>query len=132
VTELNAEVEGAADAVAASTDWAAPAASGEWGAAPSADWGDASGEAPAPPGEEGAAAPADGAQAERKPRYNDEEEEDNTLTYEQYQAKQKEAMSEILPAKLEARKVEDTEIKGTVISKADQDEAYFAGKVCKP
>jgi hypothetical protein len=127
-TELNAEVAGAADAVAATQDTAA--ADDGWGAA--ADWADGSADAPAAPGDESAAPAADGAKGgerERKPRYQEEEEEDNTLTLEQYLAKQKETQSEVLPAKLEARKVDDSEIKGTVIDKTAQEDAYFAGKV---
>jgi len=76
---------------------------------------------------EGAAPTAEGDEGAAPDRRREEEEEDNTLTLEQY--RQQQTKSDILPAKLEGRKVDDTEIKGEVIKKGTEEEqSYFAGK----
>ena len=79
-------------------------------------------ETPAVEGEESKVTPAE----ERKPR---EEEEDNTLTLDQYLAKQKEKASVAIP-KLEVRTVENEEFKGAQQLLRDEDDSYFIGKVC--
>lgn len=62
---------------------------------------------------------------ERKPK---EDEEDNTLTLDQYLAKQKETSSAIIP-KLEVRTIESEEFKGAQQLVRDDEDAYFVGKV---
>jgi plasminogen activator inhibitor 1 RNA-binding protein len=111
-TELNAEVQGADDAAQAADSGA------DWGIAPDAS-APAAEATPAADGE----APA-GDKPERKGRF-EEEEEDNTLTLEQYR-QQQQSKSDIIPARLEGRKVEDTDIKGTVLGKKEEEaESYF-------
>ncbi|KAH7915799.1 hypothetical protein BJ138DRAFT_1122319 [Hygrophoropsis aurantiaca] len=117
--ELKAEeaADGDAAAETVNNDWAAPAD----GAAPADDaWG-------APPAD-GAAAPAE---PDTRRREREPEEEDNTLTLEQYLAQQKEKESALVP-KLEARKAnegaDDTLWDGVAPLKKDDEEAYFAGK----
>ncbi|KAJ3472301.1 hypothetical protein NLI96_g13373 [Meripilus lineatus] len=97
---------------------------------PAETWG-AAGEAANP--EEGAApAAAEGDKAgEGRRREREPEEEDNTLTLDQYFKQQKEL--DIVP-KLETRKAnegDDSIFKGaTLVTKKDEDEdAYFIGKV---
>lgn len=111
-TELNAEVGGAADAAKESGD--------DWGVSPDSVPPPVEGAAPTAEGAEG----ADGGAPDRR---REEEEEDNTLTLEQY--RQQQVKSDIVPSKLEGRKVEDTEIKGDVLKKGtEEEESYFAGK----
>ncbi|KAI0335316.1 hypothetical protein GY45DRAFT_1317252 [Cubamyces sp. BRFM 1775] len=112
VSELNAEAAAATDAAAEKSEWTNPTGEGDAWAA--------SAETPA----EGAAASAEKAEG-RKPR--EPEEEDNTLTLDEY-LKKKQAL-DIVP-KLEARKVDDADLKNAVIiTKKDEDEdAYFVGK----
>ncbi|THH34071.1 hypothetical protein EUX98_g58 [Antrodiella citrinella] len=137
-SELKAEDAGAADAVVDAT------AADAWGTAatePAVDaWG--TGETPAAEGETAAAA-AEGdkpAAEGRRGRNRDErnrderepEEEDNTLTLEQYIKQQKEKDLDLVP-KLETRKAnegDDSIWKDAVaITKKDEDEdAYFVGK----
>lgn len=114
-SELKAEAGGATDAAAETTEWDAPNDASGWDAAPV----------------EGAAAATEGAPAgekaeARKPR--EPEEEDNTLTLDEYRKKQ--GGLDIVP-KLEGRKVDDSAFKGAVVvTKKDEDEAaYFVGKV---
>jgi plasminogen activator inhibitor 1 RNA-binding protein len=126
VKDANAEAAPTADA----GDWTAPAAdAGDWTApaGDAAEWG-------APPGD--AAAPADGAakpdREGRPPRREREpEEEDNTLTLEQYQAQKKE--STIVPKLEGVRKANegaDSNIwKDAVPMQKDEEDAYFVGKV---
>jgi len=103
-------------------DWANP--SGEGAAADDA-WG-------APPAADDAT-PADGAEKDKRERRGDkeEEEEDNTLTLDQYLAQQREKENSLVP-KLEVRKpnegVEDDLFNGAAPSKKDEEE-YFSGKV---
>lgn len=104
---------------AAETDAQAEAAT------PNAEW-----ETPA----EGAevAATTEGEKTEGRPRR--EEEEDNTLTLDEYLKQQKEKELEIVP-KLETRKAnegDDSIWKDAVpvSKKTEEDEAYFVGKVC--
>jgi plasminogen activator inhibitor 1 RNA-binding protein len=111
-------------------DWAAPAdtSAGDWGApaATSAgDWGTPSQE-PAPGQQQPEAEKTDGAR--RKDR--DQEEEDNTLTLDQYLAQQKEKEIAALP-KLETRKAnEGTENDWDGVTRLEkgEGEAYFSGK----
>ena len=118
-SELKAETAAATDAAAENTEWGATAGDADaWGAAAPA-------EAPA----EGAAAEGEkaGEREGRKPR--EPEEEDNTLTLDEYRKKQ--GSLEIVP-KLEGRKVDDSAFKdAVVVTKKDEEEtAYFVGKVC--
>ena len=122
-TELKAEEGAVADAAAdsgAAADWGADAA------AP-ADWSaPADGDA-AVPAAEGDAKP-EGRRREREP-----EEEDNTLTLDQYLAQQKEKDTVVpkLQATRQANEGQDDFFKDAVaINKNEEEEAYFAGKVC--
>jgi len=104
-------------------DWANPAGEGAaaddaWGAPPAAD----------------DAAPADGAEKlgdKRERRGDKEEEEDNTLTLDQYLAQQREKENALVP-KLEVRKpndgVEDDLFNGAAPLKKGEEAEYFTGK----
>lgn len=120
-TELQAETAATADA---NNDWA----TGAEGAAPSNDWGAPAEGAPAAGSGEAddAAAPAEG------DRRAQEEEEDNTLTLDQYLAKQKENESSVIP-KLEARKVETEDWADvTPLEKKDEEEFYVGKQKAAP
>jgi plasminogen activator inhibitor 1 RNA-binding protein len=133
-TELKAEEAGTTDAQA---EGAAVAADGwdpvpidPWSAPPPADpWG-------GPPAE-GDAAPAAGDEKgdeDRKPRDRDPEEEDNTISYDQYLAQLKDTTTTSVP-KLEGVRVAnegDNKAWGDVVEhkKNEDDQAYFVGKVC--
>lgn len=128
-SELKAEDAGATDA-AVEAGGAPPDESG-WGAPAPDAWGTAE----IPAGDAAPAAPAEGDKpAEgRRGRDREPEEEDNTLTLDQYIKQQKEKELDIIP-KLETRKAnegDDSIWKGaTVVTKKDEDEdAYFVGKV---
>ncbi|KAM6498151.1 hypothetical protein JOM56_006099 [Amanita muscaria] len=123
--ELKTEQAATVDAAVEGDSWGGNAPSGDWGgAAPSADWGS------------GDAAPAEPASApveedkEGKPRR--EEEEDNTLTLDQYRAKEKE--KETIVPKLEGPRkandgADDSAFKDVVLLTKDEDaESYFVGK----
>jgi len=134
------------DAVAESNDWNAATTATEWGgdtkAADATEWGaetvtqDWGTPAEAPVDAWGdAATPADG---EAKPeggrarKEKEAEEEDNTLTLEQYMTQQKEKESAV--PKLESvRKANDGAEdvwKGAVaLTKNDDEESYYVGKV---
>ncbi|KAH8102626.1 hypothetical protein BXZ70DRAFT_929264 [Cristinia sonorae] len=123
-SELKVEVAAATDAAVEATNESG------WGdAAASTDaWG--SGETPAATGD-AAAAPIDGDKpAEGRRREREPEEEDNTLTLDQYKQAQKEL--DIVP-KLETRKANEGDDSfwkdAVVLGKKDEDEdAYFVGK----
>ncbi|EIM92433.1 uncharacterized protein STEHIDRAFT_164715 [Stereum hirsutum FP-91666 SS1] len=129
--ELNAETAGATDAVAEEKD-----ASNEWGvtatdATAAADDPWATTTTPA----DGAAAvaPAEGekpAEEGRKPREREVEEEDNTLTYEQYLAQQKEKAEAEEKLQLREANEGDDSWKDTlaVQKKNEEEDAYFVGK----
>ncbi|TCD71490.1 hypothetical protein EIP91_008870 [Steccherinum ochraceum] len=127
-SELKAEAGGATDAAVEATT-----GDDTWGAAPTNDgWGSA--DAPAEGEAAAAAAPTEGDKpAEgRRGRDREPEEEDNTLTLEQYLKQQKDKELEIIP-KLETRKAnegDDSIWKDAVaITKKDEEEdAYFVGK----
>jgi plasminogen activator inhibitor 1 RNA-binding protein len=115
---------GVSDAAPAANDWggdAAPPADDPWAAPPATTDN-------VPPTQEGDK-PAD--REQRKPRDRDQEEEDNTLTLEQYLAQKKE--NELIP-KLEATRkanegADDTIWKDTVpLKKTAEEDAYFVGK----
>ncbi|KAI0078917.1 hypothetical protein K474DRAFT_1770690 [Panus rudis PR-1116 ss-1] len=122
-SELKAEAAAATDAAAEGAEgegWGPSTTEAGWGAEAPAD-----GAAPASPA-------AEGDKPERRPR---EEEDDNTLTLDEYLKKQAEAKLEIIP-KLETRKAnegDDSIWKDAVpITKKDEDEdAYFVGKTNK-
>ncbi|KIK43554.1 hypothetical protein CY34DRAFT_700247 [Suillus luteus UH-Slu-Lm8-n1] len=103
-------------AEAPSNDWAAPA-----DAPPADDWA-------APPAAEGAEKPQSGEKRER--RGDREEEEDNTLTFDQYLAQQREKENALVP-KLDVRKpndgADDDVFKGAAPLQKDELE-YFAAK----
>lgn len=142
-TELKVEEAATFDAVAESgglNDWAAPAdnPAGDWGApadTPAGDWG-----APADPaaGDWGAPTrdPAPEQNAERpdgaRRRDREPEEEDNTLTLDQYIAQQKEKENALLP-KLETRRANDGAEEaiwdGATRLEKGEGETYFSGKV---
>ncbi|KAK1236191.1 hypothetical protein PQX77_000567 [Marasmius sp. AFHP31] len=117
-TELQAEEAASKDAAAES---AAP--TGDWDATATADaWG-----ATADAAAEGAADAATGDKAEGRPR-REPEEEDNTLTLDQYLAQQKD--KDTIVPKLEPRKIEgDGTWKDAVpLQKGAEEDAYFVGK----
>ncbi|KAJ7487651.1 hypothetical protein B0H11DRAFT_1103762 [Mycena galericulata] len=129
VVDASAEATPAADA----GEWGAPAGeAGEWGApAAAADWTAPEGDAPVAGATEGAAPKGD--REGRPPRREREpEEEDNTLTLEQYLAQQKEKESSVVP-KLEgirkANEGADANIwKDVVALEKGEEDAYFVGK----
>jgi len=121
-TELKAEQAATTDAKNEWTTDAAPA--GDWGAAPAGDAAaaDAWGAAPTQEGEK----------PEGRGRKFVEEEEDHTLTLDQYLAQKKEKDAAI--PKIEAVRVandgaEDAFKGATLITKSEEEETYFAGKV---
>ncbi|KAH7883629.1 hypothetical protein F5I97DRAFT_1894398 [Phlebopus sp. FC_14] len=125
--------DAAAESGAGLNDWAAPgapaAAEGDWGApASGADAGDWGAPAAGPDG----ASPADAEKPEGGRRRDREaEEEDNTLTLDQYLAQQKEKDSALVP-KLEGRKAnegaDDTLWDGVTRLEKGDGQAYFTGK----
>lgn len=115
--ETAAETDAQAEATPAADGWGEPAGADVWAA-------------PIEGAE--AAAPAEGEKAEGRPPRR-EEEEDNTLTLDEYLTKQKEKELDIIP-KLEARKAnegDDSIWKDAVVvsKKTEEDDAYFVGKV---
>ncbi|KAF8898694.1 hypothetical protein BD779DRAFT_1666490 [Infundibulicybe gibba] len=120
-TDAAAEGEWTADANAADA-WATPTADADAWAAPPADAAAA------------AAPDADKPEREGRPRREREpEEEDNTLTLEQYLAQQKEKENSVIPKLEGTRKANegaDANIWKDVVplSKNEDEEAYFAGK----
>ncbi|KAG6336951.1 hypothetical protein ID866_2145 [Astraeus odoratus] len=128
-TELKVEEAANNDAAAESSninDWAGGATGGD--GAPGGDdaWG-------TPAAEETAPAPVDGEVEKTESRRRDkEEEEDNTLTFDQYLAQQKEKDSPVVP-KLETRKanegVDDSLWDGATVLQKGEEDTYFAGKV---
>ena len=135
---LDAAVEAnndwAAPADTSGGDWAAPAATsgGDWGApadTAAADWG-ASPQGAAPEQSPDADKPDGARRRDRNP-----EEEDNTLTLDQYLAQQKEKENALLP-KLETRKAnegaEDAIFSGATRLDKGEGETYFSGKVHIP
>ncbi|KAG6813257.1 hypothetical protein H0H92_012671 [Tricholoma furcatifolium] len=114
-TELKNEQDATVDATAEANEWTADTAN-------AADWGSS---APA----EGAPA-AEGEKAEGRPRREKEpEEEDNTLTLDQYLAQQKDKES-IIPKLEGPRQANDgaDTWKDVVPMSKDEDNAYFVGK----
>jgi hypothetical protein len=117
-----------ANAASGLNDWAAPAETpaNDWAAStdapPADDWA-------APPATEGAEKPQSGEKRER--RGDREEEEDNTLTFDQYLAQQREKENALVP-KLDVRKpndgADDDVFKGAAPLQKDELE-YFAAKV---
>ena len=119
MSELKAEAGAATDAAAENNEWGTGGGDADaWGAAPA----EATAEDGTPAGEKA------GEREGRKPR--EPEEEDNTLTLDEYRKKQ--GSLDIVP-KLETRKVDDASFKdAVVVQKKDEDEnAYFVGKVCR-
>ncbi|OBZ80047.1 Uncharacterized protein C16A3.08c [Grifola frondosa] len=113
-----AEIDAAAETTA--TEWAAPAAADAWGAAAA----EVAAEAAAPEGEKS------GDREGRRGREREPEEEDNTLTLDEYIKQQKGL--DIVP-KLETRKANEGDDSiwkdAVVVSKKDEEEtAYFVGK----
>ncbi|KAG6911933.1 hypothetical protein DXG01_000180 [Tephrocybe rancida] len=117
-TELKNEEDATADATVEVNEWTADSATA------GADWGSSAPEAGAD-----TAPAAEGEKAEGRPRREREpEEEDNTLTLEQYLAQQKEKDSAI--PKLEATRQAEGADKWkdvTPLTK-DEEDAYFVGK----
>lgn len=119
-------------------DWGAESKGTEWAAegGGDTDWGAAGGgdttwAAPAPATTTSVEEPTDPDRSDRRPRDNREEEQDNTLTLDQYFAQKKEKNSSIPQA--ETRKVEQDESlwKGAKeLVKGAEQEAYFVGRVC--
>lgn len=115
-TELKVEEEGAQDASAEApaADWDGAAANDDaWGSAPAADAG----------GEETKESAAPAAEARV-------EEEDNTMTLDEYLAQRKENALASVP-QLEARKANDGDdtFEGATLITKEEEEDYFAGRV---
>lgn len=102
-------------------DWAAPAdtSAGDWGA-PSQE--------PAPEQSPDAEKPESARRRDRDP-----EEEDNTLTLDQYLAQQREKEIALLP-KLETRKANEGvgDWDGATLLEKGEGDVYFSGKVTSP
>lgn len=120
-------------AVESTNEWGADpgAAAGDWGAAPAS-----TADAWAVPTDAAAPAPdADATKPEGRPRREREpEEDDNTLTLDQYIAQQKEKDS-LIPKLENTRKAnegaDDNIWKDAVpLAKNEEEDAYFVGKVC--
>ncbi|KAF8481105.1 hypothetical protein DFH94DRAFT_738084 [Russula ochroleuca] len=132
-TELKAEEAGNTDAqaegVAAATDGWDPVPIDPWGAPPATDpWG-------APPAE-GDIAPApedEKVDDDRKPREREFDEEDNTISYDEYLAQLKDTTTSSIP-KLEgvrgANEGAEEDVWGNVIEhkRNEDEEAYYVGK----
>jgi len=132
-TELNAEEAGSTDAqaegVSAAKDGWDPVPVESWSAPPEADpWG-------APPAEgDGTPAVEEKAAEDRKPRDREPEEDDHTISYEQYLAQKKDTTTTSVP-KLEGVREANEGAEGAwgddvEHKKNEDDQAYFVGKVC--
>ncbi len=133
-TELKAEEAGKTDAQtegnAVATDgWDAPS-SDPWSTAPAPDpWG-------APPeGDNIPAAEDDKAEDDRKPREREFEDEESTISYDQYVAQLRETTTSSVP-KLEGIReanegAADAWDNITEHKKNEDDQAYYVGKVCR-
>lgn len=101
--------------------WSAPAPTDNWGAPP-------------PEGDGTPAAEGDKGDDDRKPRDREPEEEDNTISYEQYLAQQKETTTSAVPKLEDIREANEgaDEAWGDVVEhkKNEDEEAYYVGKVC--
>lgn len=99
-----------------------------WAAPPPTDdpWG-----APPPEGDSAPAPEGDKADDDRKPRERDFEEEDNTISYEQYVAQLKETSSIPKLEGIRGANEGDEEVWGNVVEhkRNEDEEAYFVGKV---
>lgn len=124
-TELKVEEAATVDAAAES------AVVNDWGAPAEADATAGGWDAPAPDAAQEQSSPdADKTEAPRR-KDRDQEEEDNTLTLDQYLAQQKENELGLLP-KLETRKANDGQDAiwdGVTRLEKAEGEAYFSGKV---
>lgn len=133
--ELKAEEAGTTDAqaegAAVATDswdavpidsWSQPPPADPWGVPPTGDE-----ITPVAEGEKG--------DDDRKPRDRDFEEEDNTISYDQYLAQLKDNTTPAIPKLEGIREANegDEEAWGDVVEhkKNEGDEAYFVGKVCR-
>jgi plasminogen activator inhibitor 1 RNA-binding protein len=137
-TELKAEEAGNTDAqaegVAAATDgWDAVPIDDPWGAPPPAQadpWGATPAEGDNTPAPEDEKAGDD-----HKPRERELEEEDNTISLDQYLAQLKETTNSSIP-KLEgirgANEGAEEDVWGNVVEhKNEEEDAYYVGKVCR-
>ncbi|KAG6879700.1 hypothetical protein C0992_012548 [Termitomyces sp. T32_za158] len=124
-TELKVEEAAAVDATAEANEWTADAgATGDW-------------DTPAAGTATDAAPTAEGDKADGRPRKDKEpEEEDNTLTLDQYLAQQKDKESVVpkLEVARQANEGADSTIWKDVVplSKAEGGDAYYVGKVSRP
>jgi len=131
--ELKAEEAGTTDAQAegvvnSTDDWGASAPTDNWAAPVADDWG-------APPPAEGDNAPAvEGEKGDdsRKPREREIEEEDNTISYEQYLAQLKDNVTTSVPKLEGVREANEgaDDVWGDIVErkKDEEGEAYFVGK----
>ena len=122
-TEQDATVDAAVDAaVEVNNEWGADTAAADWGAAPTTE---VAAENTSPPAD-------DKAEGGRPRREREPEEEDNTLTLDQYLAQQKEKESVIpkLESTRQANEGSDATIwKDVVPLSKEGEDAYFVGKV---
>lgn len=120
-TDQAARNDAAAEGAAVAGEWGAP--SGDSG-----DWGAPSAAVDAAPAAENEKPERDG----RHRREREPEEDDGTLTFDQYLAQQKGKDSSAVP-KLEIRKANSgvDEWKDVrVLARDEEEETYFVGKVC--
>lgn len=128
-TEFKAEEAATLDAAAeGANEWAADTSAGAadaWGADNSAAADAWTAPSDAPAGDAGATGtPGDKPQ----PRRKDAEEEDNTLTLDEYLAQQKEKETSLLPKLESTRKVSDDNWKDVVPLQKGSEDSYFVGK----
>jgi len=124
--EQLAEAQGAADAAAATGDWAgAPAADTSGWDAPAGEATNADGTAPAAPANE----ESEARKAYRERRQKEDEEDESLVTFDEYRKTRNTGLDALVPV-LEGRKVEsdDAVPKGATKLVKDEDEAnYFVG-----
>jgi plasminogen activator inhibitor 1 RNA-binding protein len=133
-TELKAEEAGTTDAQA---EGVASAADGwdavpidPWSAPPPTDpWG-----IPPPEGDAAPIAEDEKGDDDRKPRERDPEEEDNTISYDQYLAQLKDTTTTVVPKLEGVREANEgaNDVWGDAVEhkKNEDDQAYYVGKVC--
>ncbi|KAF8271474.1 hypothetical protein EI94DRAFT_586268 [Lactarius quietus] len=135
-TELKAEEAGTTDAqaegaVTSTDDWGASAASTDNWAAPAEDWG-----APPPEGDNADAPAVEGEKGDdgRKQRERELEEEDNTISLDEYFAQLKDNVTTSVPKLEGVREANEgaDEAWGEVVehkkTRNEEEEAYFVGK----
>lgn len=135
-TEQAATFDAAAEGASAVNEWSADTTGGgdTWGSGGGepgvADAWTAPPDSTADAGATGDVAPADGDRTDRRRKEREPEEEDNTLTLDQYLAQQKEKEASLVPKLEGTRKANDgaESWKDVVPLQKDGEDAYFVGK----